>query len=146
MKPATPIRGSMYPTIADFERSVRRAPARERVLVTLSSLTITYRGPLARAAGVSWSQLEGVLFGSPPKYSEALSLVALGLARAVDTPGGLAIEITERGRRKARQLTARKVRVVARREAMRKVFDHLPPPIPGGRLSPAPVGTIGVDC
>lgn len=109
-----------HATHADFELSIRRARNRRNVLVTLASLSLTYRGPLAQAAGVSHSQLMGILYGSPGTYRTELALVPLGLAREVPGPNGVAIEITERGRRKARQLTARSVREDVKRRAVKR--------------------------
>lgn len=102
-----------------FERSLRRAQGRRRVLLAVASLSVSYAGPLAEAAGVSRRQLFGILLGDLPRYSVALSLVRLGLVRAVETPLGCVYEVTSRGRRKARQLAAREVRVAVRRASSR---------------------------
>ena len=113
----------MTPTWADFEQSIRRAPARERVLVSLVSLSISYASPLAKAAGVDHKQLMGILFGDPPRYSQKRALVPLGLVRIVHGPNGRAFEATDRARRKARQLTSRKVRNEIRRRAVKRHYE-----------------------
>lgn len=133
-----------HATHADFELSIRRSRNRRNVLLALASLSLTYRGPLAQAAGVSFSQLMGVLYGSPGTYRPGLALVPLGLAREVPGPNGRAIEITERGRRKARQLTARSVREgVKRRAVKREVYGQVEamPTAPGPSPAPAPAST-----
>ncbi|HWH09381.1 MAG TPA: archaellum operon transcriptional activator EarA family protein, partial [Candidatus Thermoplasmatota archaeon] len=125
----------MLPTWADFEQSLRRSPARERVLLTIVSLSISYATPLAKAASVDYAQLMGILYGAPPKYSRTRALVPLGLVRAVDGPNGRAYEATDRARRKARQLTSRKVRAIQRRLARGTAEPK--PPAPAGPREPA---------
>lgn len=132
----------MHPTWADFEQSLRRAPARERVLLMAVSLSISYASPLAKAAGVDHAQLMGILFGAPPKYSVKRALVPLGLVRVVEGPNGRAFEATDRARRKARQLTSRKVRKeIARRAVARERAESPPTVVAGGSPERAPRST-----
>lgn len=120
----------MHPTGWEAEKSIRRAPARARVLLMLASLGEAHPRALAAAAGVDATRLEWIMRGHPPEYSEELALLTLGLAREIRTKAGRAFEITTRGRKKARQLTARAARKAARRAAER-----------AGAAPPAPVRT-----
>ena len=130
----------MLPTWADFEQSLRRAPARERVLVTAVSLSISYATPLAKAASVDHAQLIGILYGAPPKYSVKRALIPLGLIRIVEGPNGRAYEATDRARRKARQLTSRKVRKEIQRRAVARGLTT-PQSAPAHPPEPAPRST-----
>lgn len=113
----------MQPNFADFEQSIRRAPARARVLLMMASLSISYPTALAKAASVDHTQLMGILYGAPPKYSEKRALVVLRLVAEIWGPNGRAFEITERGRRKARQIAARGVRQEVRRRAVKRIYE-----------------------
>lgn len=75
----------------------------------LSSLGEAYPGQLEAACGVSVTRVRWVMEGHLPQYSPALSLVALGLARVVESPGGRVYAIAPAGRRKARSLTRRQL-------------------------------------
>lgn len=97
----------MHPTGADSERSVRRSRVRMRVLLTLSSLGEAYPRQLAKATGIDTTRLQWILRGHLPQYNPALSLLALGLVRERATSSGRVYECTNKGRRKARSLTAR---------------------------------------
>lgn len=140
MTPHVLARCAMPPSLSEFEMSVRRAPRRAKVLIMLSSLSESGPHALARACGIETRRLHAIMHGRPPSYSEALALVPLGLAVELRTQRGHRIyAITERGRKKARQLTARS----ARRAVARAVPGHLPPgpdavvPFPTP-LSPSP--------
>ena len=97
----------MHPTGAESELSVQRSRVRRRVLLMLSSLSEAYPSQLARACGLTPTRLAWVLHGRAPYYRPELSLFALGLARERRTPTGRVYEITTKGRKKARSLTAR---------------------------------------
>jgi predicted transcriptional regulator with HTH domain len=106
----------MPPTPAEFELSLRRAPRRRQVLVMLSSLSEATPRALAQACGIDPQRLRWILYGHPPKYSVELAFVPLGLVEERRTRSGRAYyAITDKGRRKARQITARSARKAAAR-------------------------------
>lgn len=108
------------PTAAEIELSFRRSQLRRRVLIMLCSLSEATPRALALAAGVDAGRLRQALHGKLPFYRPELSLVVLGLVEVVETANGRVLRITERGRRKARQLTAR----VARRAEVRAMRNR----------------------
>lgn len=96
---------------SDAELSLHRSRNRQRVLLMLSSLSEARPRQLARAVGIDCQRLKWMMHGHLPEYSEALSLIGLGLVREErDANGGRRYVITERGRRKARSLTSRGAR------------------------------------
>jgi predicted transcriptional regulator with HTH domain len=97
----------MHPTGAESERSVRRSRARMRVLILLSSLGEAYPRQLAKATGLDATRLKWILHGHLPQYKPELSLIPLGLVRERASGTGKVYECTNKGRRKARSLTAR---------------------------------------
>lgn len=101
---------------AAYERSTVRSDLRLRALIMLASLGEAFPNQLARALGIPIVRLNAVMFGDPPDYSVLLALLPLGLVEVRDTPHGKVFAITERGRKKARQLTSR----WARREEVRR--------------------------
>jgi predicted transcriptional regulator with HTH domain len=107
---------------ADLELSMRRSPKRRLVLLMLSSLSESRPLALAKACGVDAQRLAWIMHGRWPYYRPELSLVALGLAEDVETSTGRVYRITQRGRRKSRQLTARQVR---KEVARRAVQEHV---------------------
>ncbi len=90
------------------ERSLRRSRIRRGVLISLCSLGEAFIGQLAGALAVDRKYVRAALLGHEPKFSTEFSLVALGLAEAIETPAGRVFRITPRGRRKARQWTSRR--------------------------------------
>lgn len=120
---------------------MRRSTKREQVVVMLSSLGGSTRRAPAQACGVSTSRLAEILYGGTPSYSKERAPITLGLVDDITTDSGRSIlRITERGRRKARQLTSRKVRRAAARRVARELRDGvaaaaLPrrPPLPTAR-------------
>lgn len=110
----------MNPAIspAAWERCIERSRLRRRALILTSSLSEAFPRQLAKALGVDSGRLRALMHGGPPDYAEALGLVTLGLVAQRETPHGSVYTITDLGRRKARQLTARETR----RDAIRRLL------------------------
>ncbi len=108
------------PTWAEIEKSFRRSYLRVAVLMMVNSLSETTPRALAMAVGIDGGRLHQIMFGGG-SYSETLALIALGLVEVRETPNGRVYVITQRGRRKARQLAARNVRRIRVREVNRGV-------------------------
>ena len=108
------------PIPLEFDRSLNRARNRRRVLLSLSSLGEASVGQLARHTGIPWTRVKWILFGHPPSYSRELSLVGVGMA-AVKPGRGVGVEITSRGRRKARSVARRWARAAQLRVALRSL-------------------------
>lgn len=116
---------------------MRRAPKRRHVLIMLASLTEAKPLALANACGVDARRLRQIMHGDWPQYRVELSLIPLGLAEEIGTPNGKVYRITDRGRRKARQLTARSVRkAVARRAVREHLSGHHEAPGPTRKEAP----------
>lgn len=125
-----------HPVGAEAERAFRRCPARARAVIMLSSLTEAYPRQLAQAIHVDASRLRAIMEGSPPHYSVPRSPVALGLATILPTSHGQKYVITEKGRRKARMLTARAQRRRGGQQLRAQVSEPAPTP------APAPVASF----
>lgn len=107
----------MEPIANETWRSFRRCEPRRRLLLLLSSLSEAYVGQLGRIMELPHARVLALLEGDPDRgYSAELSLVRLGLA--VEKPTivkrGRVYEITAKGRRKARSMTAGRVRRAVR--------------------------------
>jgi predicted transcriptional regulator with HTH domain len=101
-------------------RSTVRCPARERLLLAVSSLTEAYTGQLARMLGLTPTRVKWIMHGHPPQYSVDLSPMGLGwVEEARDDRGGRIYRITPKGRRKARSIVAHKARQAMRRPERR---------------------------
>jgi predicted transcriptional regulator with HTH domain len=87
------------------------------VLVMLASLSEATPRALAQACGIDTQRLRWIMEGHEGVYSEDLALIPLGLAEIREIRGRKVYAITDAGRRKARQLTARKARRAIAREA-----------------------------
>lgn len=87
----------------------------------LASLTEAFPRALAQAVGIDATRLRWVMHGREPYYRTSLALVPLGLVEQRLTRNGVVYAVTERGRRKARQLTARSARRAAARALARSV-------------------------
>jgi len=113
----------------------------------LASLTEATPRALAQSCGIDAQRLFGIMFGDGEKYSEELALVKLGLAELIIRDGRRRVYlITDRGRRKARQLTARVARrAIARDANRRREFGPVQPPRaavwPPAPASPTPAAT-----
>lgn len=105
------------PLPAKTDESMRRARNRERVLLMLSSLGESNVTRLGRTCGIPPSRVKWIMHGHPPHYSVELSLAELGLATRVETKTGRVYAITDLGRRKARSITASRIRARERRAA-----------------------------
>jgi len=125
--------------LAELELSMRRSRKRREVLVMLASLTESAPRALAQACGVNEGRLLEIMQGGG-QYSADLSLLFLGLAEARLTPRGTRIyTITDRGRRKARQLTKRDARkAIAKVANMR--WDAAQPPPPAASAAASETG------
>lgn len=110
---------------AETEMCVLRSRLRRNALIMLCSLSEAYPRQLARAIGVDSTRLKWIMYGRPPFYDPDLSLVPLGLAEEVRTDVGRKFVITEKGRRKARQLTSRWTRRRGRNAEAREAGDRL---------------------
>lgn len=97
----------MEPIPADAERALRRSRNRLRVLFALASVRVAYLGQLSRMTGIPRERVRGCLLGDLPAYRIEHGLVALGLARRVETDNGTHYEITNRGLRYARSFARR---------------------------------------
>ncbi|HET6403844.1 MAG TPA: archaellum operon transcriptional activator EarA family protein [Candidatus Thermoplasmatota archaeon] len=128
--------------VAAHERSVVRSSLRDRTLILLSSLSEAYPNQLAKALGTHVGRLRSVMQGDPADgYSRELALVPLGLVEERETRLGRLYAITEKGRRKARQLTSRRARRARLREmerAQRADVRPATPAAPGDRPPGAP--------
>lgn len=94
------------PIPSPFERSIRKAPLRLRVLLAVASLGEAYVGQIARHVGARRSRVRAALTGRLPGYRLDLSLVGLGLVEERRDEHGTIYRITTAGLRKARSLTA----------------------------------------
>jgi predicted transcriptional regulator with HTH domain len=126
--------------LAEFELSMRRSRKRREVLIMLASLTEATPRALAHACGVNEGRLLDLMQGGG-QHSVELSLLVLGLAEARLTPRGTRIYmITDRGRRKARQLTAREARKAIARVANMRWEAAQPPPRTASPPAAEPTG------
>lgn len=100
---------------AEVELSIHRSRVRQRVLMTLSSWSEATPRALAFACGINTQRLAWIMHGHWPAYRVELALIRLGLAEEIHTPNGRVYAITARGRKKARQLSARFTRSAKRR-------------------------------
>lgn len=110
----------------------------------LSSLTEAGPHALAQACRIETKRLHWIMHGHPPQYSEVLALIPLGLAAERRTQSGRRYyAITDQGRKKARQLTARTARrAIARAATAARTFlpiDVRKIEVPVGMDAPAPV-------
>lgn len=115
-------RDAFLPSMADpldhaTRRSTRRSRKREDALLMLSSLGEAHPRFLARAIDVDTSRLYEIMQGRPPRYKVELSPLAMGLATLEDSPAGRVFRITNRGRKRARQLAAARARDAAAKRA-----------------------------
>ena len=120
---------------------MRRCRKREDAVLMLSSLGEAHPRFLARAIDVDPVRLRRIMSGHPPEYRIELSPISLGLATLVQTPTGMVYRITERGRKRARQLASAKVRDAAARRARSEVARRDTEPArvgPPGVPSPGP--------
>lgn len=101
-------------------RAVLRSTKREHAIVLLCSLGEAHPRALARSLGVDIARLHEIMQGKPPRYRVELSPIALGLAVLEATPAGKVYRITNRGRKRARQLTSARVREGAARRGRRE--------------------------
>lgn len=106
----------MDPIPNETWRSLARSRNRLRVLMTIASLGEAYVGQIAQLCNMREEVVRMVLHGRLPSYSPELSLIALRLVEERATRHGRVYVITSRGIRKARSVSAGRVR---RREARR---------------------------
>lgn len=136
----------MPPTLAELELSMRRAPKRREVLIMLASLTEAKPLALAKACGIDARRLLQIMHGDWPQYRTELSLIPLGLAEEIRTPNGKVYRITERGRKKARQLAARSVRKAVARRAVQEHLRGQRPAGPTASASHATTSSFSWSC
>ena len=124
----------MEPIANETWRSFQRSYYRARLLLLLASLGEAYVGQLARMLRLPHRRVRALLEGDEKQgYSPELALVPLGLAVQKPTVGkGRAYEITAKGRRKARSMTAG----AARRAAAGR-GEPGPAPTPGAVVEAA---------
>ena len=121
----------MHRSPAELELALRKSPKRRDVLMMLASLSEATPRALAAACGIDAGRLKMIMEGRPPYYAVERSWIPLGCAEIRLTRNGRVYGITERGRKKARQIAARTVRNAAAKRAAREIAR-------GERLHEAP--------
>lgn len=98
----------MEPIANETWKSFQRSYYRARLLLLLASLGEAYVGQLSRMLRIPHSRVVALLEGNPAMgYSIELSLLELGLAqRKLTLARGRAYEVTTKGLRKARSMSA----------------------------------------
>lgn len=127
----------MHRSPAELELALRKSPKRRDVLLMLASLSEATPRALAAACGMDAGRLKMIMEGRPPYYAVERSWIPLGCAEVRLTPNGRVYCITERGRKKARQISARSVRNAAAKRATRAIArgEALQKPVGGANES-----------
>jgi predicted transcriptional regulator with HTH domain len=117
-------------------RSTVRCPARERLLLAVSSLTEAYTGQLARMLGLTPKRVKWIMHGHPPQYSVDLSPMGLGwVEEARDDRGGRIYRITPKAAgRRGRSWRTRHARRCDGRRAGEGSGEPAPDPVRLGQV------------